>query len=164
VPIVYSQGAILTLSLGLLACAHSAKDAGVGEELPAHRREHCDSCNVAIAPGVDLNLGEQCVLGKYRRRCAKHDACIIDCLANRRDEVTMPDRASARVGGGCLHVCFAYTGIKYTLPAGIRACDSLFEMEAVGGLLPNTQMQPTGRSGPELPAELAFLVAKLRKR
>ena len=32
------------------------------------------------------------------------------------------------------------------------------------GLLPNPQMQPTGRSGPELRSDASLLVAKLWKR
>ena len=142
--------AIAALLFAASGCAQSASKASSAGESRTHDSERCDSCNVPVAPGVTLSPAEQCVLDAYRRRCAKHDACIVDCLANRRDEVTLPDGRGGRVGGGCWHVCFAYTGIKWSLPTGVSACDSPGGSRAIGSLLPNPRMQPTGRGGAAL--------------
>jgi hypothetical protein len=34
-------------------------------------------------------------------------------------------------------VCFAYQGIDWTLPDGVKACDTLPGFERIGSLLPN---------------------------
>lgn len=74
------------------------------------------SCQAIARPTVRLTRYERCALRAFARRCHPDDGCMIKCLAT----------GDARtIGGGCWHVCYAYTGVPMVPPPGTDACDSL---------------------------------------
>ena len=134
--------ALTVVAVGAACASHPQQAASS----PTNQRQTlCDSCSVPVAEGVSLSPAELCVLGAYRRRCQTHDPCIINCLANRNDEVVFPDGTRGRIGGGCWHLCFAYTGIDWTLPDDAKSCDTLPGFGRVGSLLPNKRLKLTAR-------------------
>ena len=79
-------------------------------------------CDIPVHEEVQLTAEDRCVLELYKKRCDENDACIVDCIANGKGRVRFADGNVGVVGGGCWHVCFAYTGIKWTPPDGFEEC------------------------------------------
>lgn len=71
-------------------------------------------CEVAARNPKRLSNEWQCVLDLYIGRCNPEDVCLVDCIAHRKAE---------RIGGGCYHSCYAYTGIRWTRPQGVDECN-----------------------------------------
>ena len=72
------------------------------------------TCEFEPSPEVEYTEQETCVFALVEERCGLGDQCLLDCWSERR---------GAGVGGGCWHVCFAYSGLPMPeLPAGARAC------------------------------------------
>ena len=72
---------------------------------------------------VELTTEKRCVVDASRQRCNKDDQCIIRCLLT---------GSGRNIGGGCWHRCFAYTGIRWTSPPGMEACDVLRQSPSRG--------------------------------
>jgi hypothetical protein len=81
------------------------------------------ACAAMAQPRVALTPYERCALRAYAARCAPADSCVIRCLAS----------GNARnIGGGCWHVCYAYTDVPMTPPPpGQEACDAMADSAAV---------------------------------
>src|SRR5882724_9670922 len=86
---------------------------------PAH------PCDIPVAPEVELTAESFCVLNLHKARCNQNDVCIVDCIANAKALLRSPDGTVGHIGGGCWHVCFAYTGIDWTTPDGMDKCTEL---------------------------------------
>ena len=65
------------------------------------------------SPKVELSSEEQCLVDLHRERGLEGDKCIADCLEHGGGE---------NVGGGCWHVCFAYTGLEWVEMPKMDSC------------------------------------------
>ena len=79
-------------------------------------------CDTVIADGVELTAAEACELALLRERCNEGDACLVDCIANGRDRAVGDDGEVEVIGGGCWHLCFAYSDFEWDVPEGFDAC------------------------------------------
>ncbi|MBW3569508.1 MAG: hypothetical protein KY467_00240 [Gemmatimonadetes bacterium] len=84
-------------------------------------------CDVAVHDTVTLSKQDRCIFDAYRRRCQtgverSQDLCILRCLAN----------GQPNIGGGCWHACFAYRNVQWTVPAGVKLCESLRRRDKSG--------------------------------
>jgi hypothetical protein len=83
-----------------------------GSQLEASEIELSPSCTceLSLEKGTDYSATELCLMDVFAHRCGVGDRCLVDCLVA---------RAGDGVGGGCAHVCFAYTGVPLPgLPSG----------------------------------------------
>tara|TARA_R110000868_G_scaffold294140_1_gene554675 strand:- start:122 stop:436 length:315 start_codon:yes stop_codon:yes gene_type:complete len=53
---------------------------------------------------VELSEVEKCVIALHHERGLEGDKCIVDCMINGEGR---------NVGGGCYHMCFAYSDIEW---------------------------------------------------
>ena len=75
------------------------------------------ACVGLAQPKIQLTTYERCALRAFAARCTPDDACMIRCLTSGQGR---------NIGGGCWHVCYAYTGVPMTpLPPGQEACEAL---------------------------------------
>ncbi len=79
-------------------------------------------CDIPVHKEVQLTTEERCVLELHKKRCDEHDVCIVDCITNGKGLVRLADGGVGNIGGGCWHVCFAYTEIEWTTPEGFEEC------------------------------------------
>ena len=122
-----------------LACGESTRDPAGGAQSSTsavHTARTADSltlppkraCVGMAVPKVQLTTYERCALRAFAARCTSEDSCMIRCLAS---------GVGRNVGGGCWHLCYAYTGVAmYPLPPGQEVC------EALSDSLPDSASQP----------------------
>lgn len=75
-----------------------------------------DSCPCQVKPAGQREYSEEerCLFSLLENRCAPGDQCLLDCFAS---------GAGDGVGGGCWHICFAYTGLPFSdLPKEAGQC------------------------------------------
>jgi|GEM_PF-2036867 hypothetical protein len=53
---------------------------------------------------VELSEEGKCVISLYHERGLESDKCMIDCMLNGE---------GINIGGGCQHICFGYTDLKW---------------------------------------------------
>ncbi len=71
-------------------------------------------CSFQPPQGLSYKEEDLCLYRLVEQRCVEGDQCLLDCWANKDGE---------NVGGGCWHICFAYTGRELTgLPDGAESC------------------------------------------
>lgn len=113
--------AVLLLGTALPSCLGRGVEAPGPPALPsaatAATPAGADSALSAVRPAAWLTARERCVLAAYQERGYPDDACLIRCLAV---------GGGRNIGGGCWHVCHAYTGVPMTpLPEKAAACAAL---------------------------------------
>ena len=76
------------------------------------------ACDIDPLPSVARQMSprDRCVYNAHRARCAYEDVCLLQCLS---------DDSGRDIGGGCWHVCFAYSGVRYTEPPAVHSCNAL---------------------------------------
>jgi hypothetical protein len=75
------------------------------------------ACVAMAVPKVQLTTYERCALRAFAARCTPDDSCMIRFLAS---------GDCRTIGGGCWHVCYAYTGVPMLpLPPGQEVCEAL---------------------------------------
>src|SRR5918912_973554 len=112
---------------GLVACASACRSnppASQAGPRPSLAAVGCDSCRVTPKPGRPSSAADRCLMTVVSTRCASGDRCLTRCLAGHMDFTIDQDGHSRvlradEVGGGCWHVCFAYTGMKWSPPAAM---------------------------------------------
>jgi len=83
-------------------------------------------CDIPLAEGVKLSALEEGWVERIKARCGEHDACLVDCFANSKHRVWSDSGFSEMIiGGGCWHVCFAYSDIEWQEPEGWNECEGL---------------------------------------
>jgi len=92
---------------------------------PSQAPDPSRPCEIPIAEDARLSLREQCWLELFAQRCNEHDVCLVECLANEKHRVRHEDGGIALIGGGCWHLCFAYSDIEWTGPEGWHKCEAL---------------------------------------
>ncbi|MCP3980967.1 MAG: hypothetical protein GY716_16855 [bacterium] len=93
--------------------------------VPTRAPDPSRPCEIPIAEQAELSPIEECWMAHLKRRCDQDDVCLVDCFANSKHRRRVGDRVSRVIGGGCWHVCFAYSGIEWTEPEGWEECDGL---------------------------------------
>ena len=122
--------AALACAVVEVGCGPSPRDSVRGASdstLAAHSAALPESLNLATAPAcvamavpkVQLTTYERCALRAFAARCTRGDECMVRCFAS---------GDGRNIGGGCWHVCYAYTGVPmHPLPPGQEACEALSE-------------------------------------
>ena len=71
------------------------------------------SCAVPPEQLHRLSPRAQCYITTFQRRCNASSACMVRCISK---------GAGQSIGGGCWHICFAYTGLPWEEPRSLRQC------------------------------------------
>ena len=120
--------AALACAVVELGCGPSPRDSvrGASDSTSAARAAaHPESLDLVAAPAcaamavptVELTTYERCALRAFAARCNRDDGCMVRCFAS---------GDGRHIGGGCWHVCYAYTGVPMEpLPPGQEACEAL---------------------------------------
>ncbi len=107
------RNAAIAALLGLSALAVGCR--GARHPAPS-ARDTARAEAASLRDSVALTPYERCALRAYQERNDRGDDCMIRCLAR---------GAGRNIGGGCWHICYAYTGRPMILPPGLDRCRTL---------------------------------------
>ena len=67
---------------------------------------------------VELSEEEKCVISLYHERGLESDKCMISCMLNGEGK---------NIGGGCQHICFGYSDLKWVPLPETENCFSKYK-------------------------------------